>query len=610
MFEGAMTFQEPIYLAGTAAGLVVILLGVRAFSVRRRALETFSRLHPRLADGGTPARQAGEFILLAFALVLLSLSLAGPVSGERETGALREGIDICFCMDTSRSMQAMEGEFNRLDTAKRELRAMLERLSGDRVGLVAFAGGPRLLCPLTPDLEGFRHFMDALDVYSAPLAGSAPGTGLREAMEVLGEPSGREKVIVLLSDGENLDELHSPIEAAQEAAGNGIRIYTVMFGAPEGAKIPIEDEDGFVRDPEGREVISRPDGAAMARIAEAGGGAFIAASETAFPLDFLYMRHLAGLETSHQGDERLSREKSAFQWFGFFALLLLLFDMFLPFRRAGMAAALVFILWAPGPWAGAVQAADDDALNEGIRHFHAREFEAARFYFEQAASGDEAQPELHVNLGLTHLELGQEDAAAAFFERALRSGKALVVGAARFGSGLAAYRKAVRLSEHVADPRTPDDGKTLAEALRQSRKARAFFIGCIEAGAWPVEAAVNLELSNRMMDAVEKRLRAYRGEAEPPGGTDPGGSGSGQQDSGPGGGEGPVQTGEGTGAGEKEGGAAKEGEAGGDEDIPHIRLEEKQEIFAFLEALEQKRIALERAIEKASRTKNKEVKDW
>jgi Ca-activated chloride channel family protein len=612
-----MTFQEPAFLFGAAAGLLAILLGLRALRERRRRLEAFSRLHSRLTNAAGSSRGVAECLLLAFALVLLSVSAGRPVLSTRlEVRAAREGIDLLVVMDTSRSMQAMEDGTTRLDRALRETRALLDDAKGDRLGLLAFAGDARLVCPLTHDLESLRHFLDELDLNAAPGPGSSLGVGLLAAVRLLDGAEGREKAIVLLSDGEDLNPERDPVEAARAAASKGIRVYTMMFGAPEGAKIPLEEEAGFVRDPGGEEVISRPDPRRMARIAEAGSGAFVAAYETAFPLDLLYTQHLGRLAEAAQERESLRRAKPAFQWFALVALLLLLFDCFLPFRRADSRRipSHLFVAVLLGFMAPAAAGDEREAFVKGVERFQEGRFEDALDAFQRAASEGMQRPELEVNLGLVHLELGDAAAAAPHFERAMASGEEPAVRAARFGAGLAAYARAKALLESVAEAGPPDVERTLEEVLHLGRVARSLFADGLAEGAWPGEAAVNLELSNRLTAAVSKRLGALRAAGRPPAGGEEdgqkGGEGSADSSTGADTGAGGVRTGEGQGA-RKETGGQGDREAAPDRAAPpRMRLEERREIFAYLEELERKRIALERAMVRAAREQRKGVRDW
>jgi len=227
---------------------------------------------------------------------------------------------------------------NRLDRAKADILDLLKKLEGDRVGLIAFAGAPVELVPLTTDQGFFRMVLDDVDPDSAPRGGSLIGDAIRKAMESMEERRDRDQVIVLITDGEDHDSF--PAEAAKQAAERNIRIITVGLGdTGEGARIPRRNEDGsltFVKH-DGQEVWSKMDERLLKEMALTTSGAYVPAQTRAYDLGSIYDEHLSKLTRGEIQAEKRKRYREQFQLFGGIGLALLLIEMLIPrFRDANL----------------------------------------------------------------------------------------------------------------------------------------------------------------------------------------------------------------------------------------------------------------------------------
>ena len=244
---------------------------------------------------------------------------------EEVTG---RGVDLFVVLDVSRSMLAEDVAPNRLERAKSDILDLLQRLEGDRVGLIAFAGAPVELVPLTTDQGFLRVVLDSVDPESAPRGGSLIGDALRKAMESMEERRDRDQVIVLITDGE--DHASFPQEAAEQAAERKIRIITVGLGdSDEGARIPQRNDEGnlaFVKH-EGREVWSTMDEQLLKEIALTTSGAYVPARTKAYDLGRIYDEHLSKLTRGEIQAEKRKRFREQFQLFGGIGLALLLGEM-------------------------------------------------------------------------------------------------------------------------------------------------------------------------------------------------------------------------------------------------------------------------------------------
>jgi Ca-activated chloride channel family protein len=271
---------QPLYLALCAVG---VLLGALALGValRRRARVqawVAERLVERLAPGLSRWRPAVQGGLYGLGLALFGLALAQPQCGTKSELAKRRGIDVVVALDASKSMLARDVQPSRLERAKLELTTLLDELKGDRVGLVVFAGDAFVQSPLTSDYSAVKLFLRAVDPELMPQGGSNIGEALSLAKQVLdnADRGAKERVVVLLSDGEDLvGEVDQATAALKEA---GVQVLTVGVGSEQGEPIPVYDRRGefvdYKKDANGQTVITRMDRVGLAAIAEATGGTF------------------------------------------------------------------------------------------------------------------------------------------------------------------------------------------------------------------------------------------------------------------------------------------------------------------------------------------------
>lgn len=257
------------------AGLAV-LAGVSLGLRRAALLRASGTLAQRIAPGAGMARPLGRLSLSVFGLALLVLALSRPQCGSRTEVTRRMGLDLVIALDVSRSMLARDVGPDRLTRARLELEALLERLGGDRVGLVVFAGRAFPACPLTSDVAALRVFLRGVGPETVPEQGTGVAAALGTAREILDaeEHGARSKVVLLVSDGE--DQGSGAAQAAAVLADAGIRVYALGVGKREGAPIPLTDASGAVtgykRDCRGEIVVTRLDEATLAAVATKGNG--------------------------------------------------------------------------------------------------------------------------------------------------------------------------------------------------------------------------------------------------------------------------------------------------------------------------------------------------
>jgi len=225
-------------------------------------------------------------------------------------------------------MDATDVVPSRLERAKRDIRDLLEKLEGDRVGLIVFAGKAVVRTPLTTDLGFVRAVLDEIDTASAPRGGTRIGEAIQKATESMKRRFDRDQILVLITDGEDHESF--PLDAADKAAQRGIKIFTIGLGDPRaGSRIPQQGQGGFL-EYEGKEVWSRMDEKLPQDIALRTGGAYVPAKTQAYDLGEFYEKHLAGLARGEFEEKKRKHHREQFQWFAFFGLVLLLAERLIP----------------------------------------------------------------------------------------------------------------------------------------------------------------------------------------------------------------------------------------------------------------------------------------
>lgn len=339
-----MAWLHPTYAWALLAVPAALWLYWRAAQWRRAAQDRFGdpATVRQLASSFRPRRRLLKAALVVGALLLGVVALIGPRWGTEVRTVERRGVDLVVALDVSASMRAQDVPPSRFRRAKNEIRDLMGRLSGDRVGLVLFAGSGFVQCPLTSDYGAFRLFLDA----AAPDQVSAPGTNLRAAVDAAVQAFGatrpntdsttaptkkRSRALLVVSDGEN----HAGnLEAARQRADEaGITLLTAGVGTAEGARIPIYEREqrvGFKRDSQGQVVQSRLHEDVLTRLARSGAYFRIGATTSALPDVPAALRQVG---SSTYETEQFADYEEMYQWPLAAALLLLGIEVLIPVRQ-------------------------------------------------------------------------------------------------------------------------------------------------------------------------------------------------------------------------------------------------------------------------------------
>lgn len=331
-----MNVDAKIWLFILPFGIFLLLLGYwRSYRVRSQRLRRFAspRLLKDLIPSFSPALYRVQHALILCGLASIFIALAGPRWGHDWQEIKGKGIDILFALDTSKSMLAEDVRPSRLERARWAILDLLEKLEGDRVGLIAFAGEAFLECPLTLDYDAFRQSLEAVDPDTIALGGTDLSAAIREAESIFLKNDNR-KILVLITDGEDLKR--EGVQRARAAGRNGVTIYTVGVGSTYGDLIPIRQSDktlDFLRDDKGNVVKTRLDEQTLGAIAQATDGFYVPLGATGEGLDQVYK---TGLSRISKEDTRSQRKKIAiprFQWPLSLAITLLFIEPLIGTRR-------------------------------------------------------------------------------------------------------------------------------------------------------------------------------------------------------------------------------------------------------------------------------------
>ena len=331
-----MRFGAPEYLWLLWLGPALAVLLWLAYRLRARARIRFAdqSLLDRLLTGYSPRRRAIKAVLLVAAILLVAFALARPQFGEKMVFLKRRGIDIVVVLDTSRSMLARDMRPDRLSKAKQEIYGMLERMEGDRVGLVCFAGEAIIQCPLTLDYNAAQVLVDAVDMYSVGRPGTAITEAIRKGIGMFEASEKKFKVVLLITDGE--DHEGDVEAAAEEARQAGVIIHAIGIGSPSGEPIPEIDLQGnvtgFKKDREGRVVLSKLDEYTLQKIALTTEGTYFRASAGELELDRIY-DEISQMEKKELEGKLFTQYEDRFGWFLVPAIILFAVEAVLSERR-------------------------------------------------------------------------------------------------------------------------------------------------------------------------------------------------------------------------------------------------------------------------------------
>ena len=327
MFE----LESPIYFYLLALlPIIVALFLFNLFWKRKRQavfadLELFNQLAPEKSSF-KPALKLGVLLL---ALASIIIALVNPKMGTKMETVKRQGIDIVFAVDISKSMLAEDVAPNRLEKTKQIVSQIINQLGNDRVGIVGYAGSAYPVLPMTTDYSIAKMYLQSMNTNMVSSQGTAFNDAIQLAVDFF-DVKDTSKLIVLISDGEDHGEgVEDAVEMAKE---KGVRIITIGVGTEKGGPIPLRDDKGTIasykKDQEGQTVITKLYPEVLKKIADNTKSKYIVGTTTKDVVEEV-KKSLDKIEKSEFESQQIADFESQYQWFLALGFLLLLIDVFL-----------------------------------------------------------------------------------------------------------------------------------------------------------------------------------------------------------------------------------------------------------------------------------------
>lgn len=273
-------------------------------------------------------------ILFCLALTSLVIAMCNLQTGSKLTEVKREGAELMICLDVSNSMLAQDLSPNRLTRAKYALERMIDMLEGDRLGLVIFAGEAYVQLPITSDYNAAKMFLESITPGMVEAQGTNLSAAINKAVESFSKEEGRNKAIILISDGENHEQ--EAIESAERAASSGVMINTIGIGSENGVPIPLIQNGsikGYRKDKDGNTVITKLNAGIMKEIAAKANGVYVQASQADLGLEAI-LDKIAELDKAKIESKMYTDYEDQFQWFLGLALIFLFIEFLLSERTS------------------------------------------------------------------------------------------------------------------------------------------------------------------------------------------------------------------------------------------------------------------------------------
>ena len=310
--------------------LIPMLYGLARY-LRRRRIRAFGDevLVRELMPSWSASKGWVRVILFDIALFFFAIGMARPQIGAKLSERETKGAEIIICLDVSNSMLAQDYSPNRLERAKLAIARIVDKLQGDRIGLVIFAGTSFVQLPVTTDYISAKMFLSSITTGSVPVQGTAIGDAIHTASRSFSTQSEKSRAIIVITDGENHED--DAVQAAKDASDAGIRVYTVGVGSAQGQPIPVDGE--LLKDKDGGIVVTKLDEKTLRDVAAAGNGAYVHAGNEEFGLNPI-IDDLRRLEAERFKSVVFEEYDEQYMYFFAIALALLAIEPLIGARRS------------------------------------------------------------------------------------------------------------------------------------------------------------------------------------------------------------------------------------------------------------------------------------
>ncbi len=514
-----MDFSQPAWLIGGFGVCLGLFLFFRSLAQKRQAgLEKFvaQPLIGRLTGNISTTRRHLKKTLILIAVFLCFVALARPQVGYQWVEVKRKGIDLLFALDTSKSMLAEDIKPNRLQRASLAILDFVQKLEGDRVGLLPFAGTAYLMCPLTIDYDAFLHSLSNVNTDLIPLGGTNLAAVIEKAVQTLNNAANH-KILIILTDGENLQG--DAIQAAEAAAKEGLTIYTIGVGTSQGELIPIKggSGQGFVKDSSGNFVTSRLDAKALTQIAEKSSGLFVPLGPAGEGLETIYQKKLSLIPKEELAERRHKVPVERFEWPLALAAILLIIELLLGERKVPLTLPLLPFaksLLKKITWTRAAKTLGLALLvmanlngngyaSEGEEAYKRGDYLQASEYYRKKLEKKPDDPQLLYNFGTASYKNNMYDDAIAAFSGALKSDKIDLQKKAYYNRGNSYFQKGSEVRQA--------DAKAAAGHWRQALNS---LNSALELDPADPDAKHNQSIVAKQLEELEKQLEKEKQEKQ------------------------------------------------------------------------------------------------
>lgn len=322
------------YLLGIIPVMVLAFFFLQIWKKRTQRHFANPKLLKRLAPNKSSFKSVIKLVFLLAGLSSLIMGLVNPKIGTKLEIVKREGVDIVFAVDVSKSMLAEDIAPNRLEKAKRLVSEIINQLASDRIGIIAYAGQAYPQLPITTDYGAAKMFLQSMNTDMLSSQGTAIDAAIDLATTYYDDTEQTNRVLFIVSDGEDHSEGNTA-NAVEGAVENGIRVFTIGVGKPKGAPIPIK-RNGIVeslkKDTQGEVVITKLNEAILTEVADRGNGEYIDGSNTENAVEHI-KELLNQMDKTEFEAKQFAEYQDQFQWFLGAALLFLFLDIFLLDRK-------------------------------------------------------------------------------------------------------------------------------------------------------------------------------------------------------------------------------------------------------------------------------------
>lgn len=320
--------EDKTYFIYFIAIAILLFAFVLVLFWKRRKQKAFadSNLLEKLSPEASPFKSVLKILTIAIALSFLILALVNPKMGTKLKTIKREGVDIVFALDVSKSMLAEDIAPNRLEKAKQIISKIINKLGSDRVGIIIYAGNAYPLLPITTDQAAAKMFLQNADTDMVSSQGTAINEALKLAKSYYDDEEQTNRYLFIVSDGEDHEENVSYV--AEEATKEGIKIFTIGIGKPEGGPIPLKRNGtliGYKKDRKGEVVITQLNDKTLQKIANDGNGKYLLGNNTTKTVEYIDELLLKADKKEFE-TKQFSDFKDQFQWFIGLGILFLVFD--------------------------------------------------------------------------------------------------------------------------------------------------------------------------------------------------------------------------------------------------------------------------------------------